>query len=245
MRTHLGIAALTSFCLIAAPTVGFSKGSGGHGGGHSGGGHAGGGGHASGAHGGGRAGSGSHQAAGSAAPARAREGRPVVGYAVPRSSGTSPFSVPPSFYAPRSSYPYLYQYRSSLLYPGLFSLYTPFYFGSSYGTYEPLMDEYGDYIPPLPYGAEPPLPLEESARPAAPSGNIRLIVEPDTTQVFVDGYYVGVVDDFLNTLAGLKVDAGAHHLEFRAEGYEPLIVDLKVDANATITYRATLRRLKP
>ena len=68
MRTRLGIAVLTSFCLIAAPTVSFSKGTGGH----SGGGHAGGGGHASGAHGGGRAGSGTHQAVGSAAPARAR-----------------------------------------------------------------------------------------------------------------------------------------------------------------------------
>ena len=96
----------------------------------------------------------------------------------------------------------------------------------------------GDYSPfAAVYSAMPP-PQE----PSAPQGNVRLDVEPVSAQVFVDGDYVGTVDDFWHSLAGLNLGAGPHRFEFRAAGYEPLIVDVKVEANRTITYSATLRR---
>ena len=75
------------------------------------------------------------------------------------------------------------------------------------------------------------------------SGNLRLDVQPIDAQVFVDGYYVGEVTDFLQTLAGLNLPAGAHRVEFRAPGYDTLAVDVQIAANRTITYRATLKRL--
>jgi PEGA domain-containing protein len=129
-----------------------------------------------------------------------------------------------------------------------FGYFAPLFPGYGYGgSYDSLVpfDEYSaDSLAPMWYSAEPPLPVGQVSV-AAPSGNIRLVVEPSTAQVFVDGYYVGTVDDFRNTLAGLNIDAGRHRLEFRADGYEPLALDVKIEANVTITYRAALRRLQP
>jgi len=59
-------------------------------------------------------------------------------------------------------------------------------------------------------------------------------------QIFVDGYYVGMLSD----LGGdLTLEAGAHTLELREEGYETLHVDVNIAADASITYRGAMKRL--
>lgn len=59
-------------------------------------------------------------------------------------------------------------------------------------------------------------------------------------QIYVDGYYVGMMSD----LGGdLTLEAGAHTLELREEGYETLHVDVNIAASASITYRGTMKRL--
>jgi PEGA domain len=223
--------------------------SGSHGGGHVSGSH--GGGHVSGSHGGGHAASGKSGGTTSTSSThvsgpvsgRARDGRPVVGSAVPR-TGTPPFfTVPPSF----SVSPFFYSARVSPFYRNRFGL--GFYGGSywsnfGYGAY--------DYYPAPMYdygygGSAMPsaLPYDQPSQPAAPTGNLRLIIEPGTAQVFVDGYFVGSVDDFSGTLAGLALEAGAHRLEFRAPGYETLTVDVRIEAQRTIAYRGALKPQQP
>jgi len=93
------------------------------------------------------------------------------------------------------------------------------------------------YLQPLPVAP----PLETSAEA---TGLLRLDVQPMDAQIFVDGYFVGTVMDFFQTREGLNLQPGPHHLEFRAPDYETLAVDVQIEPNRTITYRATLKRIR-
>lgn len=73
-------------------------------------------------------------------------------------------------------------------------------------------------------------------------GSVRLKVDPSHGEVFVDGLYRGVVDDFDGIFQRLKLEAGAHRLEIRAEGYAPLVFDVLVTPGETTTYRGDLKR---
>ena len=52
-------------------------------------------------------------------------------------------------------------------------------------------------------------------------GAVRLQVRPRHAHIFVDGYFVGTVDDFDGTFQRLRLDAGPHQIEIHADGYEP------------------------
>jgi len=258
MHARLFIAAIAVGSLAAFPAASLAKGGGhgghgqgGHGGGHASGSH--GGGHASGSHGGGHAASGKSGGTTSTSSThvsgpvsgRARDGRPVVGSAVPR-TGTPPFFTVPPFY---SVSPFFYSVRVSPFYRNRFGLGLGFYGGSyrsnfGYGAYDYYPAPMYDYV----YGVSDmpsALPYDQPSQPAAPTGNLRLIIEPGTAQVFVDGYFVGSVDDFSGTLAGLALEAGPHRLEFRAPGYETVAVDVRIEAQRTIAYRGALKPQQP
>lgn len=90
-------------------------------------------------------------------------------------------------------------------------------------------------------------PVVEESRPAQPApatGLLRLSVTPTTAQVFVDGFYVGTVDD-INAQRALVLEAGPHRLEFRSEQYQTLVVDVRIAAYETVTYRGALEPLRP
>ena len=63
----------------------------------------------------------------------------------------------------------------------------------------------------------------------------RLEVTPRDAQVFVDGYYVGTVDDFDGIFQRLHVRAGEHTLEIFKEGYRT--IRERVDFRRGETYR--------
>jgi hypothetical protein len=69
-------------------------------------------------------------------------------------------------------------------------------------------------------------------------GYLRLLVEPDTTQVYVDGFYVGTVAN-LGRLVTLE--PGPHRVELRAPEYDTVAVDVHIVPTETITYRAALQ----
>ncbi len=70
------------------------------------------------------------------------------------------------------------------------------------------------------------------------TGVLQLAVEPAiTTQVYVDGYFIGTSDDAGNAL---ELDAGPHRVELRANGYKPHVLDTRITARRTLTYQATL-----
>jgi len=73
-------------------------------------------------------------------------------------------------------------------------------------------------------------------------GELRLKVKPREAEVYVDGYYEGIVDDFDGVFQRLHVPAGPHHVEIRANGYEPIFFDVQVEPNQATTYRGELIR---
>jgi hypothetical protein len=207
----------------------------GHGGGHSGGGHSGGGhagGHSSGGHAGGsHAGGASHRAAaqrsgGSAttrtsqARARPRDGHAIVGTAVPRTMTVSPIAVTAFGVLPSSRWPYF----SSAFGIGAFGSYR-----------DPLGSQYYGYAGYPAYAQDP-------FDAAGPTGGLRLKVEPSNAEVFVDGYFAGIVNDFNGHFQQLKLTAGPHRVEVRAPGYEPLVFDVSIQPRHTTEYRGTLPR---
>jgi hypothetical protein len=54
------------------------------------------------------------------------------------------------------------------------------------------------------------------------SGELRLEVTPKEAQVYVDGYFAGIVDDFDGTFQRLRVRPGGHELVIYLKGYQPL-----------------------
>ena len=122
--------------------------------------------------------------------------------------------------------PYYYTYR-----PGL-----RLYYGSSYRYTDPYGYSYGYLAPPPGY---------LYAVPGRPYGGVRIQDAPRDAEVFADGYYMGIVDDFDGVFQHMNLEAGPHRIEIRAPGYEPIEFDVRVEPGQTITYRAYLQPARP
>ena len=75
-----------------------------------------------------------------------------------------------------------------------------------------------------------------------PTGWVRVKGVPKETEVFVDGYYAGIVDDFDGVFQHLDLEPGPHRIEVRAQGYQPVAFDVRVEPGQTVTYHAPMRR---
>jgi hypothetical protein len=118
-------------------------------------------------------------------------------------------------------YPSLY--RASLYYG-------PYYRGAYYRGY------YG--FPPPFYQAWPGYGYDLS-------GSMRLQVFPKETEVFVDGYYAGTVDDFDGMFQRLHVEAGDHDIELYAPGHRPFRQRVYLQPGRTFSIRHTMEPLAP
>jgi hypothetical protein len=66
-------------------------------------------------------------------------------------------------------------------------------------------------------------------------GGVRLKIRPREAQVFVDGHYAGLVDDFDGTFQSLRLEAGGHKIEIRMPGFADMELDVHVQPGKTIT----------
>jgi hypothetical protein len=66
-------------------------------------------------------------------------------------------------------------------------------------------------------------------------GSVRLKIRPRDAQVFVDGYYAGLVDDFDGAFQSLRLEAGGHKIEIRMPGFQDMELDVHVQPGRTIT----------
>jgi hypothetical protein len=87
----------------------------------------------------------------------------------------------------------------------------------------------------------PPAVREETRAADAPEGFLRLLIEPRSAGVFVDGVYEGTADDFGGS-GERSLLAGPHRIRLEADGYEAVAFDVRVPANDTVTFR---RELEP
>jgi hypothetical protein len=102
------------------------------------------------------------------------------------------------------------------------------YFAGYYGYYDPSL--YGGYYAPtyIPSGYD--------------EGTLRLKVKPRDGMVYVDGYYAGRVDEFDGVFQRLHIDPGPHHIQIRADGYDPLDVDIQIQGNRDMSYSGELKK---
>jgi PEGA domain len=140
--------------------------------------------------------------------------------------------------------------------PGLglgYVTYDPWLYGSTswiYGRYGLWYDPFGYYYPGYgyPYSYAPYAPYEPygteeaSGQVGQPTGSLRLKVKPETAKVYVDGALMGTADEFGGLFHHLELEAGAHELELRADGYQTYTVDVTVVAGKTMTERISLTK---
>lgn len=106
---------------------------------------------------------------------------------------------------------------------------------------------YNDGYPWRPYGGyyRGPGYGYPTVLPVARLGAVRLDINgPRDAQVFVDGYFAGVLDDFDGAFQSLELEEGGYRVEVVAPGYEPLSVDVRIQAGRKLTYRADLERIR-
>jgi len=196
-------------------------------------------------------------AADASAQSRGRAGRgPSVGHAAPRGPFVGGSRVGPGryygggflrprFITPRivgvfPYRPYYYPFRPGITlgfyagygYPYGFPYYAYPYYGSGYGYGYGYPYAYGYGVPPAGY---------VSAQPGLAYGGVRIEGAPKDAQVFADGYYVGVVEDFDGPVRHLNLPAGAHQIEIRPAGVQPIAFTVNVQPGETVSVHADVR----
>ena len=145
-------------------------------------------------------------------------------YAVPRDyqRGGSPSYYSSGRYASRPVYRQYYSFRPRI------SLGFGIYLGYpvSFPTW------YDPYVPGM-YSAY---------RPGVSYGGVSFDIAPYDAAVYVDGQYVGVVEDFSATQPPLTLTAGRHHIDLESPGFQPMSFDLTVVPRQVIPYQGTLPR---
>ena len=158
--------------------------------------------------------------------------RPYYGYGYGR-----PYYYPRAYYGyglPYYRYPaFSFGFSVGIGYP---------YYGYGYG-----YPYYGyPYAYSYPYSYPYYYPAYGYSAPAAPSGyvttgspgygvgGVRIQNAPRDAQVFVDGTYAGIVDDFDGTFQSLDLQAGPHQIEIRTPGRQPIHYDVNVQPGQTL-----------
>jgi hypothetical protein len=77
----------------------------------------------------------------------------------------------------------------------------------------------------------------------AARGGLVLQSVPDMAQVFVDGSYVGLAQEFGIGGRAINLNAGAHHVELRATGYETLSFSVAIEPNSIVRYRGEMQAI--
>ena len=126
-------------------------------------------------------------------------------------------------------------------YYGGYGYYDPFGYGYGYGNGYGYGGYYGGFYDPW-YGGYPTYP--QSSYTSGDEGSLRLKIKPSQGEVYVDGYYVGVVDDFDGIFQRLHLDSGVHRIEVRAPGYETLSFDVRISPDHTTTYQGELKKIQ-
>ncbi len=85
-----------------------------------------------------------------------------------------------------------------------------------------------------PYG-QGPIPADSS---------MRLQVKPRETQVFVDGYFAGIADNFDGTFQRLHLDAGQHSVQLFLPGHRLFTQDVYLQPGNTFSVRHTMESLR-
>jgi hypothetical protein len=165
-----------------------------------------------------------------------RDGRYAYGGGTYSSGGRYYSYAPRYYYSPR-----YYTYRPYYFYrPTIFTAFSFGYGlrGRGYFYYDTFYDSYVFYPRTIVrYG--------DSGRYGYPTGSLRLDIEPRDAQVYIDGAYAGLVDDFDGVFQSLRLEAGDYHVEVVLPGFESLEFDVRILPGEKTTYRGDLLEERP
>ena len=180
-------------------------------------------------HRGGSHGGGSHGSSGSG-------GHHSGGGAVPRGSGGSHgYSTAGQRHYGGSSY-HGYRGHGHYGYRGYYGghYYRPYYgyYGIGFGWGYPYAYGYWDYG----YWNAPYYGYAYGGGPSyhGDGAELRVMVDPSETRVYVDGYYAGVSDDFDGLFQRLDVSPGRHEIALKLEGYQTQRFKIYVGPDRTL-----------
>lgn len=116
------------------------------------------------------------------------------------------------------------------------AFYRPVYAGPFFSPfYSPFWDPWFPYgygwYPPFAYGA------------GASVGSLRLQVTPRETEVYVDGYYAGTVDQFDGMFQRLDLEPGEHDVLLYLDGHRTVTQKIMLQPNRTFRVRHTMETL--
>ncbi len=95
-------------------------------------------------------------------------------------------------------------------------------------------------VPGTSRGAQSERPPYQSAQPRA---TLRLKVTPQKTQVYVDGYYSGIAEDFEGHSDRLPVSAGEHEIVLYLKGYRTVRQSLNLRPGRDYTVEQKMEKL--
>jgi PEGA domain-containing protein len=78
-----------------------------------------------------------------------------------------------------------------------------------------------------------------------PGAAVRLEVKPKQAEVYADGYYAGIVDDFDGTFQRLRLPPGEHELTLYLDGYRTVHQRIYLTPNNTFKLKYSMERLAP
>jgi len=76
------------------------------------------------------------------------------------------------------------------------------------------------------------------------ASSLRIQVEPRQTEVYVDGYYAGTVDDFDGFFQRLHVSSGQHEIELYLDGYRVVKQQIYLQPGATFKIHYKMEKLQ-
>ena len=119
----------------------------------------------------------------------------------------------------------------------------PFYFAPFYGSYFYGSSFYGSYFYPPFYWY--PYAQAGYGYGGFDGAALRVQVTPRDTQVFIDNYYAGTVDDFDGLFQRLHVEPGAHDITLWREGYRTVRQRIYIQPTGTFRLRYMMVPLGP
>jgi hypothetical protein len=80
---------------------------------------------------------------------------------------------------------------------------------------------------------------------ASTAGSLKTEITPKETEVYVDGYYAGVADNFDGAFKRLHAAPGGHAITLHLEGYRTVTQNLYVRPESTVKVKETMEKLAP
>jgi len=108
--------------------------------------------------------------------------------------------------------------------------------------YDPFWGAYEFQYPVGPYGPYGPYPVYRGYRYGA-GASMRLEVKPKEAEVYVDGYYAGIVDDFDGVFQRLETSPGEHDIALYLDGYRTVHQKVYLNPRNTFRIKYTMERL--